>query len=121
MFLNGDHLRLGVAQKALNLYLKYLWCEHRIPTPPHCPFDSNILDKLTLPTGCERRWTQADKVEHYREWVLAAKKQAEKEAQKESKKEVSLADWELRAWNAARSGVDYTPTALEENVPPEAA
>jgi len=25
-FLNGDHLRFGVAQKALNLYLKYLWC-----------------------------------------------------------------------------------------------
>ena len=25
-FLNGSHLRFGIAQKALNLFLKYLWC-----------------------------------------------------------------------------------------------
>ncbi len=33
-FLNGDHLRFGIAQKALNLYLKYLWCADRLPRPP---------------------------------------------------------------------------------------
>ncbi len=103
-FLNGDHLPLGVAQKALNLYLKYLWCEDEIPTPPHCPFDSKIIAKLTVPTGCECRWTQVVNVEHYREWVLAAKKEADKEAKKEGKEGFSLADWELRAWNAAQPG-----------------
>jgi hypothetical protein len=94
-FLNGDHLRLGVAQKALNLYLKYLWCEGRILKPPHCPFDSIIIARLTLPAGCERRWTQADSVQHYREWVSAAEEEARTVG-------ASLADWELQAWNAAR-------------------
>jgi len=100
-FLNGDHLRLGVAQKALNLYLKYLWCVGKIQIPPpHCPFDNsviNVIGKLKLPTGCERRWTLADKLEHYCDWVSAAKEEAKK-------KDLSLAEWELRAWNAAQPG-----------------
>lgn len=94
--LNGDHLRFGIAQKAVNLYLKYLWCAGRIPSPPHCPFDNNVINvngRLDLPSGCERRWTQADKPEHYRDWVAAAAKKA---------KGISLADWELHLWNTAQ-------------------
>ena len=37
--LNSSRFRIGTAQKALNLYLKYLWCLGKIPRPPHCPFD----------------------------------------------------------------------------------
>lgn len=54
-FLNGGCLRFGIAQKALNLYLKYLWCPGRIPLPPHCPFDDRVINgvngkgKLDLP------------------------------------------------------------------------
>src|SRR5262245_42509512 len=33
---NGNY-RYGVAQKLLNLALKYYWCLGYIPTPPHCP------------------------------------------------------------------------------------
>jgi hypothetical protein len=55
-----------------------------IPKPPHCPFDSNIIAKLTLTTDCEHRWTQAKNIQHYREWVEAA--------EKEAGKGVSLAD-----------------------------
>jgi hypothetical protein len=88
--LNGDHLRLGIAQKALNLYLKYLWCVGRIPIPPHCPFDNNVINvaaRLKLPPGCERRWTQ----------VSAALEEAKK-------KGLSLAAWELGTWSAAQGG-----------------
>ncbi len=34
----AGRFRIGVAQKALNLYLKYLWCIGGVSTPPHCPF-----------------------------------------------------------------------------------
>ena len=38
--------RIGTAQKALNLYLKYAWARKIIPEPPHCPLDSNVLAKI---------------------------------------------------------------------------
>src|SRR5947209_17938392 len=40
--LKDKRFRIGSAQKALNLYLKFLWCLDRIPTPPHCPFDAVV-------------------------------------------------------------------------------
>jgi hypothetical protein len=46
--LKNKRFRIGRAQKALNLYLKYLWCVGTVPTPPHCPFDANIIGKLKL-------------------------------------------------------------------------
>src|SRR5207245_10071398 len=42
-FLNGDHLPLGVAQKALNLYLINLCCDEEIITPRACHFHVNII------------------------------------------------------------------------------
>lgn len=46
----GEHLcnrrlRYGTSQKALNLYLKYLWRLNlaTMPPPPHCPVDSQVL------------------------------------------------------------------------------
>ncbi|MGA2876853.1 MAG: hypothetical protein ABSE82_15135 [Nitrososphaerales archaeon] len=94
--LDGD-LLLGRAQKALNLYLKYLWCEGLIVCPPHCPFDNDVISALRklLPKDCERRWTHADKADTYREWVKAAKVLAEKKGQ-------SLSEWELEVWAAAQ-------------------
>jgi hypothetical protein len=37
--LSGSRLRFGTSQKALNLYLKYLWAlgELKGEAPPHCP------------------------------------------------------------------------------------
>ena len=94
-FLNGDHLRFGVAQKALNLYLKYLWCvgKTRIP-PPHCPFDGTVLERLRF----QDNWTDMDDVAIYLKWVRQA------ETARNDAKCESLAEWELRAWNAAQPG-----------------
>src|SRR5690349_6797916 len=36
--LRDGRFRIGPAQKALNLFLKYLWCVKQIQLPPHCPF-----------------------------------------------------------------------------------
>jgi hypothetical protein len=88
LFLNEGCFCFGIAQKALNSYLKYLWCANRLPMPPHCPFDNIVIEHLKLPLGCERQWTRADEAA-YRKWVSAAKAAAGPE---------SLAEWELRVW-----------------------
>jgi hypothetical protein len=79
------HFRIGNAQKVLNLFLKYLWCAEKIPTPPQCPFDRLIIEML--PAEVRMNWTQIDTIEDYRKLVYAARERAKTE---------SLADWELR-------------------------
>ena len=57
-----------------------------MPTPPpHCPFDANVITKLTLPSSTNWNWTQLDAIEDYRTLVAAAKAKAGS---------VSLAVWE---------------------------
>jgi len=90
--LREGRFRIGSAQKALNLFLKYLWCLEEIPPPPHCPFDFGIINKFkrTLPPGVPTKWTELDSIEHYREYVNAARTLARPH---------SLAKWELEIYN----------------------
>jgi len=83
-FLKNNHLKIGVSQKLLNLYLKYKWCLNLIKTPPHCPFDSIIIKEL----GCKINWTQLDNIEQYKDLVNKAKEKAKQ-------KKLSIAEWEL--------------------------
>lgn len=80
-------LRIGIAQKALNLYLKYLWCVDLIPSPPHCPFDAVILRHL--PACSDLNWTSLDSIDDYLRLVRAARK---------ASKDKPLANWELDLW-----------------------
>ena len=43
---NGGQINFGIAQKMLNLYLKYQWCLGNIEEPPHFPVDRIIQQKL---------------------------------------------------------------------------
>lgn len=86
---NGT-FRVGTSQKALNLYLKYLWALQWIPEPPHCPVDSIVLSKI--PGLGNVKWTQIDSMEQYVNCITAAKKVAEPN---------SIARWELELWNIA--------------------
>jgi hypothetical protein len=83
--LKDHNFRIGITQKALNLYLKYLWCERKIAIPPHCPFDRKIIE--LLPKDIRLNWTQIDNIEKYRKLVVAACKEATSEP---------IAVWELR-------------------------
>jgi len=48
--LNNGSFSFGVAQKMLNLYLKYQWCLGRIKSiPPHFPVDRQIQEALKIP------------------------------------------------------------------------
>lgn len=74
-FLKGERFRIGTAQKALNLYLKYLWCLNEIPEPPHCPFDAIIIQNLDCSVK-NIRWTKFDDIKTYKMLVIAAKDKA---------------------------------------------
>jgi hypothetical protein len=82
--LREGRFRIGIAQKALNLYLKYLWCLGQIPLPPHCPFDSRVISRLPACRGLN--WIDIDDIKLYMQLVKVAKNTAG---------ERSLAEWEL--------------------------
>lgn len=70
--LKNGQLNIGVSQKVLNLFLKYVWCLKLIPTPPHFPVDrtnqvifNNKAKELGLPTTPLQPWTQIQTLEDY--------------------------------------------------------
>jgi hypothetical protein len=69
---NGGQINFGIAQKMLNLYLKYQWCLGNIAEPPHFPVDRIIQQKLNeqarlkgLPKLELLPWTQFKDEIHY--------------------------------------------------------
>jgi hypothetical protein len=96
--ING-RFRIGIAQKALNLYLKYLWCLGLIARPPHCPFDSIVISHL--PGCCGLNWTSIDSMEEYQKLVTTAMQEANGKP---------IAEWELELWmdkiEISRNGVN---------------
>ena len=95
-----DSFRVGIAQKALNLYLKYLWCLAQLETPnmatpPHCPFDNGIIGTLHDLNEEEKQrlqWTTLDSLGDYQKLVEAGLKEIKATNQR------SLSDWELNVW-----------------------
>ena len=92
--------RIGTAQKALNLYLKYGWARGIVPEPPHCPLDRKVLAKIgkcPSTAGCHicRKvpWTQIRSIEQYVHFIDHAKVTAAGAG-------LSIARWELQNWNA---------------------
>ncbi len=88
--LNGERMRLGPAQKAVNLYLKFLWCLGYIKEPPHCPIDRTVLTEV----GSDINWTKLDDVNEYKKIIELIRARA-----KEGKQ--SIAEWELDLWQVA--------------------
>lgn len=90
--LRGGRFRIGPSQKALNLFLKYLWAAGWIPEPPHCPLDRIIISRF--PVALQRNWTDLDDISEYRRLIDEARRNA-------STQSLSLAVWELRTYHTA--------------------
>ena len=78
--LDGGIFRIGVAQKALNLYLKYGWARGIILEPPHCPIDSTVLGNIKKCAGsahcktcADTTWTAISTPEEYLHFVEKAR------------------------------------------------
>jgi hypothetical protein len=80
--LHNGRFRIGVAQKLINLHLKYLWATGYVEEPPHCPIDGIIRDKAKITYD----WTTNDSIEDYKRAVEELKKVANGR---------SLSVWEL--------------------------
>jgi hypothetical protein len=97
--LHARRFRIGPAQKALNLHLKYLWCLGVIHMPPHCPFDARIIELLPRPERLT--WTQLDDIDKYRGLVAAAQRLAGSQP---------LAEWELHQYSQVSTAAKRHPT-----------
>ena len=86
-YLHNGRFRVGVAQKLVNVHLKYLWTAGFCPEPPHCPIDGIIRDIA----GIDYSWTQSDSIEEYKSAIADLKKLAEA-------KGCTLAQWELEVF-----------------------
>jgi hypothetical protein len=93
-FLREYGYKIGIAQKLLNLYLKYLWCLNQIPKPPHCPVDKIIIDKCKPARGVKgrlKKWTKITLMSEYDEIIEVIRDDADKA-------DMSIAEWELSVY-----------------------
>jgi len=90
--LEEDKFRYGIAQKLINLFLKYRWSLDLISEPPHCPFDSVIAKKL----GSSYKFTKSDSEKEY----LTIVNMAEIESKKSGH---SISIWEMETFNGRLS------------------
>ncbi|UAB69034.1 hypothetical protein INR79_10860 [Vibrio sp. SCSIO 43132] len=87
--LNQGEFRVGTAQKAVNLYLKFLWVYGYIPQePPHIPLDGIVLRAISSKVN----WTEMNCIKEY-EFLINEAKETAQEAN------LSLSEWEMNLWN----------------------
>ena len=86
--LGENGYKYGIAQKLLNLALKYYWCLGEIEEPPHCPVDKIIIDQTTY-RG--RNWTQILSEKEYLEIIAAIKTLSKQD-------NCSISEWELNKY-----------------------
>lgn len=79
-------LRVGTAQKLLNVYLKFLWCLGDIEEPPHCPIDSIVLKEIKDNSS----WTKLDSIKDYKKIISKIREHIKNE---------TIAKWECKLWN----------------------
>lgn len=79
--------KYGVAQKLLNLYLKYHWCIGEIKEPPHCPIDRIVISQTEFKGRIN--WTQISNQNEYMMVIDAIRDLS-------SDQGVSIAQWELQ-------------------------
>ncbi|KVV16422.1 hypothetical protein [Flavobacterium sp. TAB 87] len=96
---NNEKINFGIAQKMLNLYLKYRWSLGHIQSPPHFPVDriiQELLNKELKAIGIKgeelKAWTQFTDEHHY---IKVIKNARELILKKESFANHSLAELEL--------------------------
>ena len=96
--LHNNTFRIGIRQKIINLFLKYLWCLGWIKEPFHCPYDSIIKGKLINGDGPIQLadWTKMNSMDEYGEYVKRAKERAKASG-------YSIPAWELHVWNNRNS------------------
>jgi len=84
--LGSDGYKYGVAQKLLNLAVKYMWCLGHIKEPPHCPVDRIVINKTKYKDKVN--WTEIKERKPYEDVIKEINVIA-------SAKSLAPAQWEL--------------------------
>ncbi|MBL7075737.1 hypothetical protein ISS37_10930 [candidate division KSB1 bacterium] len=84
--LKGGQLRIGTAQKLLNVYIKFLWCLDEAKKPKHCPIDRIVLKEIKD----TRKWTDLKTIKEYKDVITKIRSHKGKK---------SIAKWEWELWN----------------------
>ncbi|HUH74959.1 MAG TPA: hypothetical protein VLZ75_11220 [Chitinophagales bacterium] len=87
--LNNGKFRIGISQKIINLFLKYLWVLGKKEMPPYCPIDGIIKQKI-LETNRKidlENWTKIDSMDRLMEYYNEIYKINGKDR---------IAEWELK-------------------------
>lgn len=87
--LRGGKFSFGVAQKLVNLYMKYQWCRGG-KEPRHCPLDRNILNDIDWKGPS---WTNPKFDEKCYEKAIG------KAQEKAKTEELPLPEWELKKFS----------------------
>jgi hypothetical protein len=85
--LKDGRLRIGTAQKLLNVYIKFLWCLNEAKEPKHCPIDGIVLKEIKD----NRKWTDLKSIKEYKEIISKIRKHI--------KNNETIASWEWEFWN----------------------
>ena len=88
--LGPNGYKYGVAQKFLNLTLKYHWCLGLAEEPPHCPVDRIVIDKTKFKGKVN--WTEIVEAAEYKKIISEVHDLAKKEG-------LSIAMWELKCYS----------------------
>src|SRR3989339_730159 len=82
--------RIGVSQKIVNLFLKYMWTSGQIEMPFHCPIDNIIKTKVLkgIKNKALKDWTEFDKITDYMKYIDIIR-------QKSKDLNLTIAEWEL--------------------------
>jgi hypothetical protein len=89
--------RISHAQKSLGVFLKHLWCMRLVDVPPLCPVDAIILKKAGAVYPVTN-WGYVDTIDEHR-----AKVEILIEAKNRFAPHLSLAEWELFAFNGSEN------------------
>lgn len=89
--LHNNRFRIGVSQKIINLFLKYMWSINEIPQPLHCPIDGIVKSHIEKHFGKTKLvdWTRLDNIRDYEEYISHINEMLKESAD-------SIAVWELK-------------------------
>jgi len=91
--LHNQRFRIGVSQKIINLFLKYMWSINEIPQPLHCPIDGIVKSHIEKHFGKTKLvdWTRLDNIRDYEEYINLIRILIKTS-------DDSIAAWELKTW-----------------------
>jgi hypothetical protein len=88
--LSARGYKYGVAQKLLNLTLKYHWCLELLEEPPHCPVDRIVINKTKLRGMLN--WTEIIDRADYEKVINEIRQLA-------GRQKLSISAWELTCYS----------------------